>query len=499
MTSWFPLLRQEISPSDHGEFDLLRFPFQVDIGIECLRLRCEAHPHAPASSVSRSSSSGILLNSLDPSQRDLYELYLQEQEAYLQTRNWSVHLFDPEHQFRGRWDPGFRDWKMLSPRSASDGLVGGFLPAGSWELVVWIFGPSEERPVINLTVEGSDQPDASPIAIPYDLSCPWVGGEEKLWVVGELHEHTSRSVGARAPLETLAAYHDQGYRFVAVTDHDLQPLSALPQAPPIAVLRGQEMESPFGHALFLGTNAFIRWYEDSGVLPLAEIIHAVHRQGGLFSVLHPFSHSSDRALPSWHWDQTPWLLVDLLEVWPGLWKERFPEIQRNLSLWDSLLNQGIRLFGACGKGGKGVLNGDWCERLPKTLLHADSLSETHLLSALKQGHFYSTREAAIQLYAESEYGGAVMGDELHLPPGRPYLLRADITGAGRSAFVRIIRDGDVYCEMPLSSTQDTTNLKFIERAHPRVSWFRLEIYRYGRPLDDLLALSNPLFVRGVGQ
>jgi hypothetical protein len=50
--------------------------------------------------------------------------------------------------------------------------------------------------------------------------------------------------------------------------------------------------------------------------------------------------------------------------------------------------------------------------------------------------------------------------------------------------------------MPASSSRDS-QLKFFERATMDVKWYRVEVYRYGRPLDELLAFSNPVFARGM--
>jgi len=113
---------------------------------------------------------------------------------------------------------------------------------------------------------------------------------------------------------------------------------------------------------------------------------------------------------------------------------------------------------------------------------------------LKQGHFYATIEPALALRLESEYGEVLMGDEMKIPVDEPFLLQVDVSRIERG-YLKIKTNEGIYCQMPVSSTHET-HLKLYERARPGVQWFRLELYRFGQPLDELLAFGNPVFVRG---
>ena len=411
-------------------------------------------------------------------------------------RGITVHFFDPENEFRGRWDPAFRGWKVIGEREASDGFVAGRLPRGVWTAQRIISSPLLVDVTITLRIEWAEEADPRIISVPYDFSVEPEEAPDERWVVGELHTHTARSVGDDPPQDIATAYQALGYHFVALTDHDAQPISALSAPPPLGIIRGQEIETFYGHALLLGTQEWVRWAHESGIPPLSELIYKTHGQGGLFCVLHPFASSPAECAPAWAWPNPEWFHVDLLEIWSGLWKERFPEIMKTFDLWDTLLNQGHRIFGTCGKGGQGKINETLVEQLPKTLALSEGVTESRLLAALKLGHFYATREPAVDFFVDSEYGGAQMGDELRLPVAKPYLLHLHLSGVGQSAFVRIKTNQGIYCEMPLCSVRDS-KLKFIETALPETRWYRVEIYRYGRILDDLLAFSNPIFVRGM--
>ncbi len=405
-------------------------------------------------------------------------------------------LLDPQDRFRGRWDPSFDGWMEIGEHQSNDGFADGIITPGYWTLFLYTIHRSIQSARIQLTIETSDSYGESVSDIPiYPIEDRPVHEVNIVWCAGELHEHTNRSSGSLSPDDTVTAYQNLGYHFLALTDHDTPPLHALHNPPAITLIRGQEIHWHFGHALLLGLQEWLATTPGENPDHLGEIIHDVHARGALFCIVHPFALRVDAPLPSWSLERMDWGLVDLLEIWPGSWSKRFPEVLKSFDLWDRLLNQGKRIYGTCGKGSHEPAAQDVLEKSPKTLVLSEGLSETQILSALKQGHFYSTTEPAISVHLESEHGGAFMGDELRIPIRCTYILYVDITRLER-AYLRIKTNQGIYCEMPASSTHDT-KMKFYERATADITWYRVEVYRYGRPLDELLAFSNPIFVRGM--
>ncbi|MBD3268158.1 hypothetical protein GF373_15955 [bacterium] len=317
--------------------------------------------------------------------------------------------------------------------------------------------------------------------------------KELRWFIGELHEHTNRSTGDLPPDRVIPKYEEADYHFLGLSDHDREPLSKLPKKPNLSLIRGQELESPYGHALLLGTKHHVNWHVDGEIRKLEHMIQETHMQGGLFCVLHPFAVVPGMVKPSWCWESVEWNQVDLLEIWSGIWRDRFPEVLKTLDLWDDLLNRGYRVYGICGKGG--WVDREKLDQIPKCVVLSEGNTESALLGALKQGHSYMTLEPAVGMWTESEHGGAFIGDEMRVPAGEPFLLRVTISCIER-CFLRIKTNNGILCEMPVASTKGT-NLKLIHHAAMEMQWFRLEIFRYGRPLDELIALTNPLFVRGM--
>ena len=408
----------------------------------------------------------------------------------------AVLLMDPSDTFRGRWDPSFSGWKEIGLHDSSDGFKNGDIPPGEWSIVIYSYAQVIKNETLSVEIGVSAvAPESTVQSELIPIQEEIVNEVNLAWYVGELHEHTLKGSGSKTPEDTISTYTELGYTFLTLTDHDVPPLSELYVEPDLSLIRGQEIQWNFGHALLIGVHDWFPPNPSESPEHLDDIIHDVHVCGGLFCVVHPFAQRMDVPKPSWNLPSTNWGLIDLLEIWPGRCSQRFPEILKTFDLWDRLLNQGIRIFGTCGKGSHLPADKDVLERSPKTLVLSEGQSETQILAALKQGHFYSTTEPAVTVYVESEHGGGYMGDELRLPVRADFLLRVEISQLER-AFLRIKTNKGVYCEMPASSVHET-KLKFYEHAAPGVQWFRVEVYRYNRPIDELLAFSNPVFVRGM--
>jgi predicted metal-dependent phosphoesterase TrpH len=108
-----------------------------------------------------------------------------------------------------------------------------------------------------------------------------------LWSSADIHIHTTASDGYSTAGEVLQAAHDAGLRVIAITDHDTieAALEAQRLAPAyrVEVIVGEEVSTAEGHLLAL-------WIERRipPGRPLTETIAAVHAQGGLCVLAHPF-------------------------------------------------------------------------------------------------------------------------------------------------------------------------------------------------------------------
>ncbi len=423
------------------------------------------------------SSKQVLLR---PSFPDIIETIFQ-QSIYL-------HLYDPQEQLWGRWKPGNCELVFTSKKANQP------LPVGRWSMVVVSTALPEVNVRFHFQVEAFPLCEESVVTPlhPFSSSNPEEKQEER-WYIGELHEHPSQTK-THDDIHLIQRYEKLGFQFLAYSEHDQGIALNEDSASKICLLPSQEIRTPNGHAMLFGLSEFLRWYEEGKCLSLREIISETHSRRGLFCLLHPFSVHLDPSGPRWKEDEE-WLHIDLLEIWSGAWSQRFPEILKTFDLWDELLNRGLRIYGTSGKGSSVAMNDHTVDQLPKTVVFSEGANETDLLSALKQGRFYSTREPAINVWVESEYGGAMLGDELRLPVRAPFLIRIQISRMDRG-YMRIFTNEGIYCEMPISSTKDFDQ-KFIETSKQETRWFRLEIYQYSRPIDELIAFTNPIFVRGI--
>ena len=142
----------------------------------------------------------------------------------------------------------------------------------------------------------------------------------------DLHIHSQASPDGRMPVdEILRRARECGLNGVAITDHDrlYRPDGTEPQD--LLVIPGVEFSTEHGHLLGLFLTEPIPFSREKGRAPDApggvrELIEAIHAQGGLAVLAHPFEHNSseERLLPL-----AP--LLDGMETWNGRANRRFPD------------------------------------------------------------------------------------------------------------------------------------------------------------------------------
>ncbi len=106
------------------------------------------------------------------------------------------------------------------------------------------------------------------------------------WLKGNVHLHTSVSDGSQTPAEAARAYADEGYDFVAITDHTVPSRPSAEDDLPLVVLGGVELagvENDVGyHALCLGS--FSDLPHGDGLFAMLDACKA---QGGVIVLAHP--------------------------------------------------------------------------------------------------------------------------------------------------------------------------------------------------------------------
>jgi hypothetical protein len=203
------------------------------------------------------------------------------------------------------------------------------------------------------------------------------------WYKGNLHTHTTQSDGLATPDEAIRWYRDQGYDFLAITDHWVLTHGHAAPDGAFITITGAELHGATYHMLALGLSAL----PDEAIAESpADMAAAVRASGGLPFAAHPY------------W--TRQTSADLAAI-PGLaGLEVFNAVCEHMDglgyagvHWDDLLSKGRRLTGLAvddthwkhGSHGQGFV-----------MVRAEALAETAILRALAEGHFYASTGPIIQ-------------------------------------------------------------------------------------------------------
>lgn len=223
-------------------------------------------------------------------------------------------------------------------------------------------------------------------------------GNSKL-LKGALHCHTTRSDGQCTPEYALQLHLENGYDFVALTDHRRYNFENYGNSP-LTIIPGMELDSnfvheggPFGghhchHIVCLGPRkekgngfehdqTFNRYYIHSPE-ETQPILDMVHQKKNLTIYAHPM------------WSGTPASDFKMLqgnfamEIWnSGVVMDQ--GYDNNAAYWDELLAEGQRIFGVATDDGHKVI--DHCNGWVR--VNAPNNVE-EILGALEKGAFYSS-------------------------------------------------------------------------------------------------------------
>ncbi len=201
------------------------------------------------------------------------------------------------------------------------------------------------------------------------------------WYRGNLHTHTTASDGVLTVEERCAAYRAAGYDFLVITDHrrivDILP----PASADFLPIAGSELHptNPRTGDLYHLVAIDVHEPIDAAALSANDVIEAIHRQGGLAVLAHPYWSGLTLL------DMQPLRGYFAVEVYNdtcrGIGKE-FSE-----SSWDELLdNVGPVLGVAVDDAHDSVLScfHGWI------MLKAPALAVEDIKTALRTGAFYAT-------------------------------------------------------------------------------------------------------------
>ena len=212
---------------------------------------------------------------------------------------------------------------------------------------------------------------------------------------GGLHCHTTRSDGRLSPEETMLLHKENGYDFLALTDHRFYNFRSYAPQTGITVIPGMEFDSLFSagcgfrcfHTVSIGSDGPSNGFKqddkfDPGKSTKQEeyqkYLDWLHENNNLTIYCHP------------EWSSTPARYFDKLtgnfamEIWnSGCAIEN--DMDTDAAYWDELLGMGIKIFGVATDDG----HRDYHHCKGWVMVRCEN-SVDAILKALTEGRFYSS-------------------------------------------------------------------------------------------------------------
>lgn len=212
---------------------------------------------------------------------------------------------------------------------------------------------------------------------------------------GALHCHTTRSDGVGSPEEVIRLHAENGYQFMALTDHRIYNYTHFAPEIPMTILPGIEVDANYPekgvhcyHVVALGPAK-----EDGNGLEQDQrfqsgVVHSQEEMQPVLDMLHDNGNITIYCHPEW--SNTPAREFENLignfamEIWNsgGVMDN---DMDTNAAYWDELLVNGKRLYGVATDDGHAM--NQHCKGW--VMVNADN-DINSILAGLQAGAFYSS-------------------------------------------------------------------------------------------------------------
>ncbi len=231
----------------------------------------------------------------------------------------------------------------------------------------------------------------------------------KKMLKGGLHCHTTRSDGKGTPEEVIRLHKENGYDFLALTDHKIYNYKNFAEDISITIIPGTEYDNTFVrengfrtfHTVFIGPDDETNGYNQDERLPRGEAVNQeefqkyldeAHEKNNLTIYCHP------------QWSSTPTRYFDKLkgnfafEIWNSGCAIEDDMDTDNGMYWDELLGMGIKIFGVATDDGHEMYQ--HCKGW--VMVNAEN-NVKDILSSLESGAFYASCGPVIKdFYVDDE-------------------------------------------------------------------------------------------------
>lgn len=312
------------------------------------------------------------------------------------------------------------------------GAIPGEIPAGKWQLEVYLFAEHIQRltggkPLtfsFEITDKKEDIAECMGKHVWADQHFVYSGYDRRKvyregarWYKGDFHTHTRLSDGKELPQGASRKAELMKLDYYMATEHNVVH-TGWPDTP-VCVMPGVEVTTTLGHANLFGLtrrpdclDAVLYDREENAIeKDILAALAECHANGWLFSVNHPF-------LYIWQWlmDSLPLSGLDCLEIIndPTYAADEKAEAEKAnrmaVALSDLLWNDGYRVCAIGGSDSHNLIEeryGNATEPSipgdPATWLHMHDLTPAHVIDALRDCRCYVTRHC--QLYSEFQAYG----------------------------------------------------------------------------------------------
>jgi len=310
------------------------------------------------------------------------------------------------------------------------------------------------------------------------------------WYRGDCHVHSVHSSGGELTPEQLAvAARAVGLDFIAGTEHNTAAAHELWRrldGGDLLVMLGQEVVTRQGHwvAVGLTPGQIVAWDYDAGADSLEQQLAEVHRLGGLRVAAHPFA-----PYPTGTFEYA-YQGFDAVEVWNGPWTSDVPwqaDNEAALAEWARSLAADVPE----GRWRPAIGNSDTHLAgqigLPHTVVAADQLSPTALLTALRAGRSWIAESTAVRLdfTVSTADRHADIGEGLKTA-GHPAVARIEICGVPLGTVTFHTQNGAAHSVSLPAIGSGTAQW---QTSAAESAFVRIEVRH---PEGQMAALTNPI-------
>ncbi len=313
----------------------------------------------------------------------------------------------------------------------------------------------------------------------------------KKWYPCELHCHTVHSDGDFTVEELISTAKQRRLSGICLTDHNtMSGHRETDGETELAILKGIEWTTYFGHMLVLDTKKYVDW-RDAVPDNIDSKISAVKEQGGLVGIAHPFQIGTPICTGG-HWDfkVQNWDNVNYMEIFAE--GEPYLNVANGKArrMWHSLLSKGYRITPTMGRDWHRSINNIYPSACTYLLIDGE-ITADKMKEAIKKGRTVVSN-GALLTFETTE--GKTSGDTVE---SGEITLKINIDLSRHSIMEgerRIIPEKIVVCsgegerEYPI-----TENISFTAKEK---EWYALELWGgFDDRKNTLLCLAAPFYTK----